>query len=252
MFLAKDVLKSARYKLSDTDAQRWSDARLMSLLSDALKDISLKTDLMQEIIYVGISNLVVDYDLSSFAYKIDRIEYLDEEVTFKTFEEMDKKKRSWQLDKGEKPLHIVGNKQKQANFKLYPAVENAENEHVTYTSFFGIVTYITYSDILPILAAGYGDMSDLGPAAYLKVYFIRKHAKITDINQEIKLDDMCLTPLAHYVAGFAMRDNADTQNRNVGNEELKFYYALIDEHSNEKAKSFNNSPRETSYNPTGA
>ena len=249
--LAKDIIKSARFKLSDMDGQRFSDARLLSLLTDALKDIALKTTLMRKTIFVGISDGVVDYDLSSFAFRIHRIEYLDVELKHASFQEMDTIKKDWQLDTGETPKRWVGNEQKQANFKLYPRVSNAENTHVVYTSFFGIVTYISYSDILPILAAGYGDMSSLGPAAYLKVYYTAKPDAVTDFNQVIDLDDMCLEPLAHYLTGYCFRDNADTQNRNIGNESLMLYMKLIDEHTPEKARSHNTAERKTYYNPMG-
>lgn len=250
-FLAKAVLRSARYKLSDTDSQRFTVARLLELLNNALKDLSLKTNLLRKTIFVGISDQVVDYDLSSFAFRIHRVEYLDEKVELKSFAEMDAKDKSWQLRRGDKPLAIVLDEQKQANFKLYPIISNAENTHVNYTSFFGIVTYITYSDILPVLAEGYGDMSDLGPAAYLKVYYTGKHVDITDVNTELEMDQMCLEPLGHYVAGHALRDNADTQNRNMGNENLQFYYKLVDEHSAEKAQNHNRMERKSPYNPSG-
>lgn len=249
--LAKDILRSARFMLSDTNSTRWTDTRLLSLLTDALRDLALKTTLMQETIFIGISDQVVDYDLSSFAFRLDYIEYLDIKVPFKSFEEMDKLDAEWQLNTGTKPEYIVMNKQKQANFKLYPIVSNAENSNITYTSFFGIITYVTYGDILPILAAGYGDMSGLGPAAYLKVYYTRNHDDVTDINQVIYIDRMCKEPIAHYIAGRALRDNTDNQSRNMGNEELKFYYVLVEEHAIEKSKSNNNAPRETSYNPLG-
>lgn len=57
----------------------------------------------------------------------------------------------------------------------------------------------------------------------LTVYYIKKPTTITSITSELEIDDIFDSAIKYYVTGKALRDDMDTQNRVVGNEELKFY-----------------------------
>lgn len=247
--LAKDVIKSARYMISDTGSTRWTDERLLVLLNEGLADVAKKTILFTETVFVKLLDRMVDFDLSSLATKLTRVEYLDAPLPLRTFEEMDRECPGWQFEKGTKPKAIIYNHLNQAQFKVYPIVENAQNENVVFSGQFGIITFVSYSDIQPVLVPGlnFGDMGAIDASGYLKVYYTRKHPKVVDTNQEVELDDVLKETLAHYVAGRALRDNADTQNRAVGNEELQFYFQGIEDWTDEKAKGFVRTVRVTPY-----
>lgn len=245
--LASDVITSARYTLSDLDKKRWSDTRLIGLLNDGLSDVAKTTTLFIGDVFVGISDLVVDYDLSDRAIKIERIEYLDTPLPIYSFEEMDERCPGWQLKTGDKPEAVIVNHQNQACFKIFPIVENAENSNVVFTQVFGIVTNISYSDIQPILVDNYGDIGSLAATGYLRVYYVRKHAKVTALGDTVAVSDVALEPLGHYVAGRALRDNQDVQNRAMAAEELKLYQDMKDEYSLEKKGNFNKQVYQTKY-----
>lgn len=250
--LAKDILNAARYTLSDTSKDRWSDTRLLKLLDEGIKEIAKKTVIFVESRFVVMHNLMSVLDLSEVSTKVVRAEFLDIPVKFVTMEEMDKKLgKEWQFTKGSKLEALVYDKQPNSVFKLYPIIENAVNNHISYSSLFGIVTDISYSDIMPIMTNHYGDISGIPNDALLKVYYVRKHPDLLDINQELFIDELCELPLQHYVAGRALRDNQDTQNRQMGNEELQFFYSLVDEYSIEKEKNFVRVPRVAAYRPLG-
>lgn len=248
--LASDILTSARYILSDTAKDRWSDARLLSLLNDAVIDIAKNTTLFVETIFYVVEDLVVDLELYSQSLKVLRAEYLDEKLPFYTFDEMDQKfGKTWQLDTGDKVKALVYDRQRNAQFKIYPIVSNAINNHITYTGPYGIITSISYSDILPVITGTYGDVSDIPPEALIKFYHVRKHAEISALGDTLYIDELTKNPLAHYVAGMALRDNQDVQNRSMANEELKFYYAMVEEYSVEKSLLFVRTVREARYRP---
>lgn len=254
MLKAKDIIKQARYTLSDTAVERWSDDRLLALLDEGIKDIALKTILMVEYFYVPIADNVVDYDFSPVATKIVRIEYLDKPVPLVSYEEMDKLNPSWQTDdpkSGGVPEAFIYNHHKRACIKQYPAITNSYNPYITYNQPYGVVTDIEYSDIQPVLANHYGDIANIPPAGYFKVFHVRRHADVTDMNDDLYIDDLCKQPLHHYVAGRALRDNQDTQNREMGSEELNLYSVLIEQFSLEKEKNFARPKRSTTYNPMG-
>lgn len=57
----------------------------------------------------------------------------------------------------------------------------------------------------------------------LTVYYLKKPTSITSLGDDIEIDDSFDSALKYYVVGKALRDDMDTQNRTVGNEELQFY-----------------------------
>lgn len=249
MILAKDVLTEARYILSDTAKDRWSDVRLLKLLSDGLRDIAKNTTIFTETMFYVVANLAVDIDFTANAVKIVRAEYLDDELPFYSFDEMDEKDPKWQLETGDKVKAIVYDKQRTGLYKLYPIVSNAQNYHIEYNQLLGVTTDISYSDILPVMGDSIGDIGVVPDDAVIKFYYIRKHDKVTDINTQLDIDDLFEIPLAHYVAGMALRDNQDAQNRQMAAEELQLYYNKINEHSIEKSKNFSRPGHTVRYNP---
>lgn len=251
MLKAKDILKQARYTLSDTAIERWSDDRLLALLDEGIKVIASSTVLMVEYFYVPIADNVVDYDFSPLVSKIIRVEYLDKPIKMVTFEEMDRDYKDWQHKEGDTPEVVIYNNQKRGRIKLFPIIRNAYNPYITYNSPFGVVTDITYGDILPVVANHIGDIAGIPASGMLKVYHIRKHADLTDVNQELFIDELCKQPLEHYVAGRALRDNQDTQNREMGAEELNFFTALVEQFKLEKEENYSRATLTTNYNPLG-
>jgi len=245
--LAKEILEEARQTLSDTGVDRWTDARLISLLNNCLKDLAKNTILFTNTGYAAIVDQVVDFDLSSTVVKIHRIEYDNEPLPFYTFEEMDKKKYNWQLDTGDKPTAIIYNKQNQGQFKIYPIVENAQDDNIVFDQPYGVITAIEYSDLEILFSDTLGDLGSYVDSGTLKIFYTRKHTKITDINDTVELDDLILNTIGHYIAGNALRDNVDVQNRTLGNEELGMYKTDIEEYSAEKAKNFGPQVYETGY-----
>lgn len=252
MMKAKDILDNARYTLSDLAKDRWTDARLLALLNEGLTLINTKTTIFVETKIIVLTDLVADLDLSASATKIVRAEYLDEKVPLKTMDEMDSEQgKAWMTKKGPKLEAIVYSKQKRGLYRLYPVPENAQNSNISYSSPYGIITEISYSDIQPVMFDLYGDIEGIPDDALLKIFLVRKHSNITDVNEELNIDDIVTQPLTHFIAGRAFRDNQDTQHRALADEELKFFYSLINEFSIEKAENFARTNRATAYLPMG-
>lgn len=247
--LAKEVLTEVRYILSDSAKDRWTDERLLILLNDGILDIAKNTTLFIETIFYVVTNLVVDIDMSALVIKFARAEYLDEPLPFYSFDEMDKKDKKWQTKTGDKVEALVYDHQRAGVLKQYPIVSNAQNPNILYSGAYGIITYISYSDILPEVQDTYGDLGEIPDDGYIKFYYVRKHAKVTDINTTLEIDDLIKQPLIHYIAGMAFRDNQDTQSRGQAAEELSLYSAMTDNYSVEKSQSFSRAGYSAGYRP---
>lgn len=84
----------------------------------------------------------------------------------------------------------------------------------------------------------------------LTVYYIKKPSTITTITDTLDIDDIFDSAIKYYVTGKALRDDMDTQNRTVGNEELKFYDRELKEALKDDFLDFtrnNNKQYETRY-----
>lgn len=249
MTLASDIITSIRNSLADTDKDRWSDTRLLELLTDGLHDIAKNTSLFVEVKFYVVANLAVDIDFTDSSVKILRAEYLDKNLPFYTFQEMDSKNKEWQFEKGDKVKAIVYNKQQRGLYKLYPIVENTQNYHIEYNQLFGITTDISYSDIQPVMTDSIGDIAHIPDSALIKFYYIRKHANVTALSDELKIDELTKVLLKHYIAGHALRDNHDAQNRQFAAEELQLYYNKTKDYAIEKSHGFVRNTVTARYRP---
>lgn len=250
--LARDVIKAARQILSDVSPARWTDERLIALLNDGLMDISRTTVIFTETLFVALINGQVEYDLSPWALKILRMEYEDRELPVTSHEELDVKTPLWQTVKGPKARAYILDKQKEAHFKIYPILENANVSNVDFGGSYGIITAISYSELEINVAGTFGDLGPVAEDGFVKVFYIRKHPKVTELTDELFVSNIVEEPLSHYIAGRALRDNQDTQNRAVGNEELGLYKQQLGEYAIEKARNFSQAKFKSKYNPTGA
>jgi hypothetical protein len=247
--LASAILTDARYTLSDTNKKRWTDARLLSLLYQGIVEAAQKTTLFQEELYITLTNGLSTIDLSDRALVVYRVEYLDEPVEFKSYEEMDKSSSTWQKVIGPKLLKVVYDKSNRGVLKLYPTIENSVNTNIEYSSPFGIVTGLTYTEITLDITTDFGDLSSVDPTGYVKVFYRKKPAVISDITTELEVDDVLHEPLTHYVIGMALRDNTDAQNRAMGKEEIALFYEQIDQFSIAKSKNFARADNIVEYKP---
>tara|TARA_B110000211_G_scaffold234725_1_gene305884 strand:+ start:1148 stop:1882 length:735 start_codon:yes stop_codon:yes gene_type:complete len=243
--LASFILDASRFILSDQLKTRWSDARLIQLLNDGLKDVSMQTDFFVSEVLLTLLNNVTTYDISDRAVRISRIQYLEDNLPFISRTGMDRIHSNWETATGTVPTKIIYTEQSVGKFTVYPIVANSQNDNIVQTTQYGIITDISYSDTQPIIA------TTGVTAGYLRVFYSKKHIDITAITDTIDMNEFIVEPLSHFVAGKALRDNMDTQSRSVGQEELLNYQRLILSLNDARVSNFTNAKPEIRYNPLG-
>ena len=72
---AQDIILQARERLGDINKQRWSDNRLLSIVSQGQVEICLVTNYVRKLITLPLNNGENIYTLPSDCYSIKRIEY---------------------------------------------------------------------------------------------------------------------------------------------------------------------------------
>jgi len=245
MGLVADTILAVRDSLTDPNGDRHSDARLLRLLNEGQKVIARHARVLREVAAIPLRASVAEYDMPTDCYAITRAIHSENgKLTLRTRAWMDEYNPKWEIETGADPEYLVTDKLKPRRIRIYPiptATDGVEFDSIvsdfgvvtsstgdSFTSDFGIVSEITESAVNTTNMSGdFGVLvSQSEVAAQVLVHYIRTPPTVFDINTEdadFALDETHVKALKHYIVGMALRDDKDTQNRQVGNEELGFF-----------------------------
>jgi hypothetical protein len=250
---ASEVITKARYTLSDLDKSRWSDDRLLSLLNDAILDVALTTRIYNSSSYIKLQKDVANYNVNDFAIKIERVEYLNKPLNKLSFNQMDSLYgNNWQIKRSDNLEAIVYDLKHSGEFILYPIPTLGANS-ITSNSDYGIITGLSYQDATLEIRDNFGGIAEPDYENYLKLYYVKAPTQLISLDNSLDnvVDRTMLSSLAHYVSGAALRDNMDTRNRQMGNEEIAQYHNKKMMQQDNKITGNVKKVRETNYNPLG-
>jgi len=244
-----EIFTDARYKLADPDGKSWSNARLLSLLNNGIRNIVYNTELLKAETYVLLVEGQQKYDISDLAIKITRVDFESKSITFKTHADLDNLNIDWDLDTSSKIKHIIYDKSDRGVFKVYPRPEKLVTNVIS--SPYGIITAIdTVYDI-----TYYGETlqdlpNDIVNNGTMKIYYVKNPDKYTidDLENEIILDDIWDDILVHWIVGTALKDDRDEQNRVIGADNLKEYTEKLSTAKAGAVSEFTASKGRTTYN----
>lgn len=83
------IITKSRYTLADVNKERWSDDRLLSLLSDAYQDIASHTELLKATVDIPLVPNQAEYLLPADAYLILRASVAGSPISLSTHERFD-------------------------------------------------------------------------------------------------------------------------------------------------------------------
>ena len=222
--LASDVLIRVRDTLADPTANRWSDSLLLRLLDEAQNVICFKAKILRETRTLVAVSEQSTYSLPSNITDIIKVKYKPYNKNIISLPIISSTRLDEILTDNIKPgtpQYAVKNNLNKYILELAPAPKFTEN--------------------VPF---------DITKATEIIVTYISKPNKITALTDELDLDEAYKIMLARYVIGNALRDDMDTQNRLVGNEELQMFNAWLSQIELEASKDFTfNSPYTTAYRP---
>lgn len=99
-----------------------------------------------------------------------------------------------------------------------------------FNSDFGVLGTIAEDGFEENIDSDYGTISEIYESdSHIIIYYIKKPSAITLVTDELEIDSSFDSAIKYYVVGKALRDDMDTQNRTVGNEELQFYTRELNE-----------------------
>ena len=235
-----NILLRARDTLADPNGDRWSDDRLLRLLDEAQKDICRRAKLLRTSADVYIFANVATIDLPEDLLLLDRVLFKGDFVPLASHLEMDKISNNWETDTGTIVSKIIYDKQSRHKIKVYPILTDVDVETyintseygfltdisgLTNDSEYGVLTELTQGGVTEIFNTPYGITTEIVEAStVLTVYYLKKPTEINSVTlSTLEIDDIFDSALKYFIVGKALRDDMDTQNRVVGNEELGFY-----------------------------
>lgn len=232
-----DTLNNARAILADTSKTRWTDNRLIDLYNQALVDIVLQTNLLSGKAFVEVESNINTYRLPDEVLQITRIQYLDTKLPILSHDEMDKKDALWETRVGTTVQYAVTNLLNSGVFKIYPRITDTTMDYIDSNSPYGIIVDVTtFDDIYNI--PGIEDINNI--PKYLIVYYskIPDFVTTSTIDTSLQFSKAWDTAIIHYIAGMALRDDGDAQNRAFGTEELTLYTSNVNIIMNRTARNF--------------
>lgn len=266
-----DILERVRDSLSDNDKTRWTDDRLLRLIDEVQKKMARKAQLLRAKTTVSIIGLINEYLLPSDAFLLTRVVNSDgEKIAIKSHKDMDDIDPDWEVATGTTLEFIVFDEMNPGYFKTYPILTETDGGETFTLTDYGVITAVEGD----VISQDFGVCVDVSTNATLTkefnsvygvcvgmasiistltVYYraIPKEINAIDIApSELEVHSIYDAAIKHYVIGTALRDDQDTQNRIVGNEELTFYAdELKDAKGNSGKDNTSSQHQQTSYNP---
>ena len=240
-----DIILRARDSLSDPDARRWSDDRLLRLLDEGQKLIARRARLLRSLGTINLRAGVAEHSLPSDAYLLTRVTAVTgENIKLRSREWMDEYEATWETTTGSTVRFVVFDRLQPSRIRVYPIPTTADGvEFDSIVSDFGVAVTSTGDSfpsdfgVVATLLANSNNTSDITPefgvlvdqaevANSLLVHYISKPDVINAVAQDdgsFKVDEAFDLALKHYVIGHALRDDKDSQNRAVGKDEIALF-----------------------------
>lgn len=222
----EEILVRVRDTLSDPNAERWADPRLIRLADDAQKSLVLHANYLRTKVTLPLLAAQAEYTLDSNIHKLTRV--LNENsdaIPLLSHEQADREYGArWELDVGSPVQAIIYDKLNSNVFKVYPIPATVAADTITpSTPAYGVATS---GDVqADTLSSPFGVVTGftVQSNSFLTVYALANPKDLLTSTDALQINSVFDRALKFYVTGMALRDDKDTQNRQIGNEELQFY-----------------------------
>jgi len=226
----EEILIRARDTLSDPNAERWTDARLIRLADDAQKSIAVFAGLLRSKVEVNLVTSQTLYTLPADAHRIIRVtNEANQVIPLVSHDYADQHfGLNWEQHTGSPAKAIIFDKLNGGTFKVYPSP-------TTTTQLVGTPPNQVYGLTTSGVAQAQGLSSPFGIATgfeavsttFLTVDYLANPTPLVLATDLLQFNEAFDRAMKFYITGMALRDDKDVQNRQIGNEELVLYQAEL-------------------------
>lgn len=255
----QNIILRARDTLADPNASRFSDSRLLRLVSEGQQDLVKQAKLLRTTYTLLPVAAKAIYDLPTDVWEITRASFKGRNMDLRTYDDFDYGEAnnnystnistinssdysysSWTDTTNAVPGALVYDRLNMHQVRLFPipTVDISDNiyffandfgvitsiDNATFNSLFGVVTSITATDYTIYFDSFYGVLVDLQEAvAPIVINYFQTASEVETLTSNLVISPMFDVALKHFVVGHALRDDLDVQNRQMGSEALVFY-----------------------------
>jgi len=223
----QEILVRARDTLSDHNAERWTDARLVRLADDAQRAIAVFAGLLRARAAIPLVTSQVEYTLPVDAHQITRVlNEFKQSVTLMSHDQADAVFGiNWEQQLGSPVKAVIYDKLNGGTFRVYPVpaevavqqVGTPPNQVYGLVSS-GVIQAQSFSSPFGI-ATGF----EVTAVTELTVYYLGNPTALVASTDLLQFNQVFDRAIKFYITVMALRDDKDVQNRQIGNEELGFF-----------------------------
>lgn len=239
------IIAKARAQLADPAKTRWSDEVLLSFLSEAQQELSNECLLLKKFYEFAVYHNQNTYNLPSDFIRLEAAWLLDDNkipMKFKSYEDLNKI-ANWESKTGKPEFFVYDIIKRSGECILYPTPtkDNIEVNAIIDGEVLGVVTDIEGSQIKPATgtlsyistdlvkqSSPYGIVTELLEVSnMIRICYHYKPKDLVTLQDNLELPEQCDKALKHYLVFTALRNDMDSFNRSVANEEYMFYAAEV-------------------------
>ena len=250
MTRVRRYIDDIRAELADPRKERWSDSRLLSLLSDAQAELAHELSVLVSRVTLSVVEGVREYALPDNADILLRVYTPDGPIEKVSHFEMDAQYPTWEFTTGPTIERVVYDLLTPNKIILYPipsqdgatapyVFEAGDNEAYVGSEYFGVVTNIdnytfntNFGEITDLFQPGFqesfnqqfGVVTDINQVIdSLVVQYARRPAVLTSLNSELELSESFKLALIHLSCFRALSADLDTKSAQLANTHFQLY-----------------------------
>jgi len=242
-----NLLAKARVILADPNSTRYSDTSLLYHVNSGINNFLSSTKVSKSKLFVFLETGISTYKIQDFSQSIESIRRNDKLLPVKTVSEMDAMDPTWLSTEGTELKYAILEGLPLGTFILYPRITAGVSSVVSSNQPYGTLIDIDVTEELAVIP---GDTNLEAIPDYVVVTYIKKQPTITisTADEDLVLDGFYDDAILYYTTGMALRNDADTQNRAFGNEQITIYGTYVKEAKVRESLNNNTmSPRTTEY-----
>lgn len=254
MSRVQDYINDIRHELADPRKERWSDSRLLSLLSDAQAEIAHELRCLVSRVSLSVIAGVREYKLPDNADLLLRVYSTNGPIEKVSHFEMDANDPTWEFETGPTVQKVVYDLLTPNRIILYPVptVDGAADvytfeagdqdayvgsnrlgvvtgiDNYTFGSQSGEVTDLFQPGFDEVFSSQFGVVTDIREIlSTLVVQYSRRPAVLSSLSSELELSESFKLALIHFACFRALSADLDTKSATLSQTHFALYNAQM-------------------------
>lgn len=259
-----NYIADIRQELADPKVERWSNSRLLSLLSDAQTEIAHELRCLVSKISLSVIEGVREYKLPDDADILLRIYSTNGQIEKSSHYDMDVIDPTWETKTGKTVERVIYDLLTPNRLLLYPipttddsavqyTFEAADDtlfvgserlgvvtsiDNYTFNSNLGEVTNLYQPGITTVFESQFGVVTDIRVITNtIVVQYARRPKALTSFDTELELTESCKLAMVHLTCFRALSADIDAKSAQLANTHFNLYNAQLNRLKNNAAAS---------------